>query len=87
VNNKLRNLLNKLKSDQRGLSTVEYVVLLVLIVAIAVALWNVFGNSMTSKLQSATNAFDGNVQTGKKAEKGVVGAGPGDIAGAYEAPK
>jgi Flp pilus assembly pilin Flp len=86
VNNKLRNLLNKLKSDQRGLSTVEYVVLLVLIVAIAVALWNVFGNSMTSKLKSATDAFDTNVSTGTKASIGTVGAGTQKTADAYKAP-
>ena len=63
--NKIQNLLSKLKSDVRGLSTVEYVVLLVLIVAVAVALWNVFGNTVTGKLSDATDAFEKNVGTAK----------------------
>jgi Flp pilus assembly pilin Flp len=62
---KLNNLLAKLKQDQRGLSTVEYVVLLVLIVAIAVAVWNVFGNSLTEKLTDAATQFDKEVVTNK----------------------
>jgi Flp pilus assembly pilin Flp len=71
--NKLQNLIQKLKSDERGLSTVEYVVLLVLIVAIAVALWNVFGNTVTGKLSDATKAFDANVST-DAAKKAVINA-------------
>jgi len=62
---KLKNLLKKLREDERGLSTVEYVVLLVLIVAIAVALWNVFGNLLVTKLSAAANEFDQEVVTSK----------------------
>lgn len=36
--------------DERGLSTVEYVVLLVLIVAASVGLWVSFGGALTAKL-------------------------------------
>ena len=60
---KLKNLLQKLREDERGLSTVEYVVLLVLIVAIAVALWNVFGNLLVTKLSAAAKEFDEEVVT------------------------
>jgi Flp pilus assembly pilin Flp len=60
---KLKNLLKKLREDERGLSTVEYVVLLVLIVAIAVALWNVFGNLLVTKLSAAATEFDQEVVT------------------------
>lgn len=72
--NKIQKLISKLKSDERGLSTVEYVVLLVLIVAVAVALWNVFGNTVTGKLLDATGTFESNVGT-EKATKTTVGAG------------
>ena len=44
--------------DQRGLSTVEYTVLLVLIVACTVKLWNEFGQSVVSKLQDSQTQFD-----------------------------
>lgn len=60
---KLKNLIKKLREDERGLSTVEYVVLLVLIVAIAVALWNVFGNLLVAKLSGAAKEFDQEVAT------------------------
>lgn len=59
----LKGLLTRLRSDERGLSTVEYVVLLVLIVAIAVALWNVFGNLLVAKLSSAAKEIDQEVAT------------------------
>jgi Flp pilus assembly pilin Flp len=61
MTNKLSALLLKLRGDERGLSTVEYVVLLVLIVAMAVAAWNTFGKSVTGKLTSASGAFDSKV--------------------------
>jgi len=70
---KLRNLITKLREDERGLSTVEYVVLLVLIVAIAVAVWNLFGQSLVGKLTAAAVEFDSEVQTKKEgsAEEGT----------------
>jgi Flp pilus assembly pilin Flp len=49
--------------DERGLSTVEYVVLLVLICAACVGLWAAFGDVLTDKLGGATNEFDSNVPT------------------------
>jgi len=63
MESRLKNLLKKLREDERGLSTVEYVVLLVLIVAIAVALWNVFGNLLVTKLSAAATEFDQEVVT------------------------
>ena len=73
--NKIQKLIRKLKSDERGLSTVEYVVLLVLIVAVAVALWNVFGNTVTGKLLDATKTFDSNVGTAKATKSDIQGGG------------
>jgi Flp pilus assembly pilin Flp len=63
MQNKLRALVQKLSRDQRGLSTVEYVVLLVLIVVMAVALWNLFGDMLAGKLGDAADEFDQEVQT------------------------
>ncbi len=48
--------------DQRGLSTVEYTVLLVLIVACTVGLWHEFGGSVKAKLTESKTTFDTNVQ-------------------------
>jgi Flp pilus assembly pilin Flp len=62
---RFKRLIRDLQRDERGLSTVEYVVLLVLIVAIAVALWNVFGNLFVSKLSAAATEFDQEVVTSK----------------------
>ncbi len=54
---KLENI-RKLTRDQRGLSTVEYTVLLVLIVAVSVGLWNKFGHIVEGKLTAASAKFD-----------------------------
>jgi Flp pilus assembly pilin Flp len=43
---------NALARDERGLSSVEYVVLLVLVVAACIGLWMNFGSQMTTKLGS-----------------------------------
>jgi len=78
----IRSVFSKLSTlarDERGLSTVEYVVLLVLIVAMAVAAWNTFGSRVQGKLTQASGSFDTSVQAG------AVGAG-GDGAGTGAAP-
>lgn len=59
--NKLSALLTKLREDDRGLSTVEYVVLLVLIVAMAVAAWQSFGSNVNAKLTQASGSFNSTV--------------------------
>ena len=42
--------------DDRGLSTVEYVIILVLIAAAAVAAWTSFGEHLKNKLKSADDS-------------------------------
>ncbi len=49
--------------DQRGLSTVEYTVLLVLIVAIAVATWNKFGKNVHDQLVDSNDKFENYVKS------------------------
>jgi Flp pilus assembly pilin Flp len=81
VMNKLSALLIKLREDERGLSTVEYVVLLVLIVAMAVAAWNSFGSRVQGKLTQASDSFDTTVQTNGVGAGGDNNGGAGGAGG------
>jgi Flp pilus assembly pilin Flp len=50
---------SRLARDVRGLSTVEYTVLLVLIVTAAVGIWKRFGTALTTQLEKSTTEFEG----------------------------
>jgi len=52
---------SSLVRDEAGLSTVEYVIILVLIAAIAIGTWQTFGTRVKSGLENASNEFDSNV--------------------------
>jgi Flp pilus assembly pilin Flp len=56
------NQFRALARDQRGLSTVEYTILLVLIVASTVTLWNDLGEAVVGKLGNAVGVFDDEVK-------------------------
>ena len=47
--------MKKLLKDQSGLSTVEYVVILLLIVVVSISAWRTFGNTVVSKVTSGSN--------------------------------
>ena len=52
-------LINKIRSfslarDTRGLSTVEYVIVLCLIAAVSVGVWSKFGNTVRDKIKGST---------------------------------
>jgi Flp pilus assembly pilin Flp len=49
--------IRQLGRDKRGLSTVEYTILLVLIVAGTVGAWNSFGKDLKAKLKDAQTEF------------------------------
>lgn len=51
-----------LRRDQRGLSTVEYVLLFVLIIGTSVSVWSKLGGSVKGKLDATTTAFDTTVK-------------------------
>lgn len=56
MKNRIQNLLRSrtdLLTDERGLSSVEYVILLVLIAAACVGLWMTLGDIITSRLSDA----------------------------------
>lgn len=55
--------LRTLHSDQRGLTTVEYAIVLCLIAAASVSLWNKLGSNLHEKLGEANTAIDDHVQT------------------------
>lgn len=63
IMNRVRRRLGKesILGDERGLSTVEYVIILVLIAAAAVALWVKFGEAVRERIEGATNTVQENV--------------------------
>jgi Flp pilus assembly pilin Flp len=78
---------------QRGVSTVEYVVLLVLIAALALATWRVFGQRVQARLSGATDRItvldDALLSSSEAAGLGVAEPsppGPGTPAGATASP-
>ena len=52
---------SSLVRDEAGLSTVEYVIILVLVAAIAIGTWKTFGQTVTSGLTNASNKFNSDV--------------------------
>ena len=55
----MRTFFKKLKSDERGLSTMEYAVLFVIIVVGAVAAWGTLGDDLLTNLETGTDTFNG----------------------------
>jgi Flp pilus assembly pilin Flp len=53
MNAKIQKLLHRLRGDQRGLTTVEYVIALCLIAGVAVGLWKTFGDHIYADLGKA----------------------------------
>jgi len=51
--------------DDRGLSTVEYVILLVLIAVGGIFLWNKLGNTVMTKVQNSEIRLGGELNTEK----------------------
>lgn len=59
IMNRVRRTFGKsaLITDQRGLSSVEYVVLLVLVVAASVGLWVTFGKNVTTRIDTVNTSL------------------------------
>lgn len=55
----IRTFFAKLGRDQRGLTTVEYAIILCVIVAVAVSTWQEFGTTLNEKLTAATQKIGG----------------------------
>jgi Flp pilus assembly pilin Flp len=48
-----------LARDERGLSTVEYIIILVLIAVAGIGLWRAFGDTVSGKIGDATGEVGG----------------------------
>ncbi|MFT3928076.1 MAG: hypothetical protein QM778_36445 [Myxococcales bacterium] len=55
----MANQLGRLARDRRGLSTVEYVLLLVLIAAGSIRAWQQFGSALIQKVDAQKTAIQG----------------------------
>ncbi len=53
----MKKILNQLKRDERGLSTMEYAVLFVIIVVGAVGLWSALGDDLATQVEQGTGTF------------------------------
>lgn len=54
-----------LRRDERGLSTVEYVIILVLIAVAGIGLWTNFGKELSKKITDSTTDLKDNVDKNK----------------------
>ena len=59
----MNKLMLKLKKDQKGLSTMEYAVLFVIIVVGAIALWSALGQDLATRISKGTDTFKTNLDT------------------------
>jgi Flp pilus assembly pilin Flp len=66
--NRLRHPTVTLAQDELGLTTVEYVIVLVLIAVGAIGLWRSFGGAVNARIQSSTESI-----TNMKSAEGDVG--------------
>lgn len=58
-----RNL-SALIRETEGLSTVEYIIILVLIAIVGIAAWKQFGNTVKSKIEGSTNRVNSELNPG-----------------------
>ncbi len=70
-----------LRDDTRGLSTVEYILILVIVAITALLLWQTFGSSVGSRVDQATQSVTGMESRGG----GGVAVASGDSAGSATA--
>jgi Flp pilus assembly pilin Flp len=65
-----RSALRTFVHDEHGLSTVEYVIILVLIAAAAVGVWSTLGTTIKAKIGSANDEIDLKVQISSDSQSG-----------------
>ncbi len=51
--------LRTLANDTAGLSTVEYVIILILIAVVGITAWRTFGNTVVTKINSGNSQVSG----------------------------
>jgi Flp pilus assembly pilin Flp len=57
----MKNFIKKLSKDERGLSTMEYAVLFVVIIVGAIATWSALGQNMFDQLSEGADTFEENL--------------------------
>lgn len=55
---RIRLLCSALRRDERGLTTVEYAIILCVIVAVSVKLWGDFGDELYKAIETSTDNID-----------------------------
>lgn len=60
----VKKWLRALRRDQRGLTTVEYLIVLCLLAGVAVKTWSIFGGNVKAALDSSGGAITEEFQTG-----------------------
>lgn len=55
----MMKLLRALRRDERGLTTVEYLIVLCLLAAVAVATWRTFGNNVRKAIGASNDVLMG----------------------------
>lgn len=60
--------------DERGLSTVEYVIILVLIAVVAIGVWQAFGGAIMAQVTGATEDING-LGSGSTTDNGAANNG------------
>jgi Flp pilus assembly pilin Flp len=63
-------LARRLRDDRRGLTTVEYVIVLCLIAVVAVGTWKSFGDAIVRYIGGATTTIETNMPDAVKAGQG-----------------
>ena len=56
----VRNLVKRARKD-RGISSVEYIIILVLVALTGIAVFKLFGGSLKTKMTTANNTFNSDV--------------------------
>lgn len=54
-----KNNVRALIQDTEGLSTVEYVIILILIAVVGITAWRTFGNTVVNKINSGNSQISG----------------------------
>ena len=54
-----KNNVRALIKDTEGLSTVEYVIILILIAVVGITAWRTFGNTVVTKINSGNSQISG----------------------------
>jgi Flp pilus assembly pilin Flp len=65
---KIAELVVGLRRDQQGLTTVEYAIVLCLIAALSVGVWNAFGKNVKTYLTNSSGTIDKNVKSASLGE-------------------